>query len=155
MTIGVQAANTEVARAAVDIERHHNPVPGLEALHRRTKLEHYTNELMAECHADSRVGHHAVIQMQIRPTDCRQPDLDNCVVGVLQRRNIFFLDADLVRSAVNHCPHSASWHSESPCRRFGVPSEAMLTHRAANLSASVTKYSQPAHSKPIRIEPVN
>ena len=30
-----------------------------------------------------------------------------------------------------------------------------MTHRAANLSASVTKNSQPARSKPIRIEPIN
>ncbi len=110
---------------------------------------------MAERHADSRIGHHAVVEMQVRPTDCCQRHLDNCVVGVLQRGNVFFLDPDLVRSAVNHCPHSASRHSESPSRRLGVPSEALLTHRAANLSASVTKDSQPARSKPIRIEPIN
>jgi hypothetical protein len=65
---------------------------------------------------------------------------------VLDCGNVFFLDADLVRSAVNHCPHSASRHSESPCRRFGVPTEALLTHRAANFSTSVTKASQPVET---------
>src|SRR4029453_1055603 len=140
VTIGVQAANAEVARAAVDIEWHHNPVPGLEALHRRAYLVHHTNELMAERHADSGIGHHAVVEMQVRSTDCCQPHLDNCVVGVLQPRNVFFLDADLVRSAVNHCPHNASRHSESPCRRLGVPSDALLTHRAANVSVHCTRY---------------
>jgi hypothetical protein len=33
----------------------------------------------------------------------------------------------------------------------GTPSKALLTQRTANLSASVTKHSQPARSKPIRI----
>src|SRR5690606_9798244 len=57
VAVGVQAAGAEVARAAVDVERHHHPVTGGEVLHRRADLVDHADELVPEGGAHPGVGH--------------------------------------------------------------------------------------------------
>ena len=72
----------KIARAAVDVERHHHPVTALEVLHRRTDLLHHADELVPERHADPGVGHHPVVEVQVRSADRGHRHPDDGVVGV-------------------------------------------------------------------------
>ncbi|CAI7647277.1 unnamed protein product [Penicillium discolor] len=100
-----EAAAAEVARAAVDVERHHHPVARTKRLHGGADLLDHPDDLMTEGVPDAGVGHHAVEEMEIRPAHGCSRDPHDRVVGVLDRRIGFLLDADLVRSAVGHRLH--------------------------------------------------
>jgi hypothetical protein len=60
---------------------------------------------MAERHADPRVRHHAVVEVQVRPADRRQRHPYDRVVGVLDGRHLLLFHANAVRPPVHHCAH--------------------------------------------------
>lgn len=102
VAIRIQATCTEITRAAVDVERHHHPVPRLHVAHGRPDFVHHPDEFVTEGHAHPSVGHHTVVQMQIRPADRRPLYPHNRIVRMLDARNILFFYPDLVRSSVYH-----------------------------------------------------
>jgi hypothetical protein len=55
----------------------------LQVLDRRADRVHRADEFMAKRMSHSQVGHHAVIEMQIRAANRRAGHLDDGVVGVL------------------------------------------------------------------------
>jgi len=82
VTVAVEAARAEEARAAADVERHHHAVAGLQVLDRGANRVHRPDELMAERMSHPQVGHHAVIEMQIRAANRGAGHPEDCVVGV-------------------------------------------------------------------------
>jgi hypothetical protein len=81
------------------------PVARGQVLHRGANLVHHPHELVPERHSHPGIGHHPVVEVQVRTADRSGGDPDNRIVGVLDGGDIFFFDPDLVRAAVNHCSH--------------------------------------------------
>jgi hypothetical protein len=82
-------------------------VAGLEVVHLRPDFLDDAGEFMAEGLADARVGHHAVIKVQVRPADTASRDAYDRVAGVLDFGHRLFVDADSIWSAIVHGAHSA------------------------------------------------
>ena len=79
--------------------------PTLQVLHRRAHLVDHADELVPERHAHPGIGHHPVVEVQVRSADRRERHPHDRVIGMLDPGNVFFFDPDLVRSAVHHRPH--------------------------------------------------
>ena len=70
VAVRVQPAGAEEARAAVDVERHHHPVAGLEVLHRRSRPRSTTPmNSWPKVMPDPGVGHHPVVEVQVGSAD--------------------------------------------------------------------------------------
>src|SRR5699024_2932563 len=80
---------------------------GPEVLDRGADLVDDPDELVPERRAHPGVGHHAVVQVQVGAADGSELHPDDRVVRVLDGGDVLLLDADLVRTAVDHRAHGA------------------------------------------------
>ena len=85
VAVAEQALLAEMALAAGDVERHEHLVADLEVLDGRSDLLDDAAELVAEGRADARVGHLAVVEVQVGAADAGARDPDDGVLGVLDR----------------------------------------------------------------------
>jgi hypothetical protein len=70
--------------------------PDLQVLDRRADLLDDAGEFVAEGHADARVGHHAVVEVQVRAADAGAGDAHDRVARMLDLGHRLFFDADPV-----------------------------------------------------------
>ena len=105
VAVAVEPAGAEPARAAEDVEGHHDAVTHLQVLHGGPDLVDDADELVAERVADPGVRHHPVVEVQVGAADRTQRDAHDRVVGVLDRGDVLLLHADLVGAAVDHRAH--------------------------------------------------
>ncbi len=128
VAVGEQPAGAEEARSAVDVEGHHDAIADPERLDPSSDLVHGADELVAEGVADAGVGHHAVVQMQVRTADGGQLHLHDRVLRMLDPGLRLLLDPHLVRAAIGHGSHGVSSQVDlPPCLRAargtrGLPS---------------------------------
>lgn len=115
MAVAEQALLAEMALSAGDVEGHEHAVADLEVVDGRADLFHHPGELVAEGGADARVGHLAVIEVEVRAADAGARDLDHRVLRVLDPRVGLFLDAHPHGAAIVHRQHgrpSVAWSKQ-------------------------------------------
>jgi polyisoprenoid-binding protein YceI len=83
-----------------------HPIARPHVLHRRAHFMDLADELVTECHPDPSVGHHAVVEVQVRSTDRRTCHPHDRIVGMLDRRDLLLLDTDPVGPAIHHRAHA-------------------------------------------------
>src|SRR5688572_27241242 len=94
-----------MALSAGDVERHQDVITLFEVLNLGTDLLDDAGKLVPEGLADARIGHHAVIEMQVRPADAAARYPHDRVSGMLDPGHRLLVDPDPVGTPILHRAH--------------------------------------------------
>jgi hypothetical protein len=93
--------------------------PGLTFCTDEPTLLHDPDELVSEGVADPGIRHQTVIKVQVGSADRRQLHPHDCIIGMLDRRNVLLFNADSVGTAIRHGLHGFSYRIDGlrqiPC----------------------------------------
>src|SRR5690606_20287871 len=100
VAVAIQLLLAEIAAAAEDVEGHQHAVAHFQVLHRGAHFLHHAGEFVAHDLPDPRVGHQAVVDVDVGAADARTGDAHDGVVRVFDAGLGDVFDAHPARATV-------------------------------------------------------